>query len=166
MATTFEILESTAEALSSAGSLEGIQEIVRRSARRLCNADGATFILRKGEFCYYADEDAIAPLWKGRRFPMDKCISGWVMRKREVAVVEDIYKDDRIPIDAYRPTFVKSLVVVPIRTADPIGAIGSYWAIQRCPNVAEVRLLQRLADSTALAMEKLGLLDDRADRPR
>lgn len=39
-------------------------------------ADGATFVQRDGEFCYYADESAIKPLWKGSRFLLTECISG------------------------------------------------------------------------------------------
>ena len=85
-----------------------------RAARRLTNADGATLILREGRECHYVDEDAIEPLWKGRRFPLEHCISGWAMQHREPAVVEDIYADARIPHDLYRPTFVRSLLVAPI----------------------------------------------------
>ena len=48
-------------------------------------------------------------------------------------MIEDIYADDRIPHDAYRPTFVKSLAMVPIRTLDPVGAIGNYWAERHQP---------------------------------
>jgi hypothetical protein len=36
---------------------------------------------------------------------------------RAVAI-EDIYLDDRIPHEAYRPTFVKSLAMLPIRQLD------------------------------------------------
>src|SRR5262249_27351111 len=61
----------------------GVMEIVRSAARELTGADGATFVLREGDLCYYADEDAIAPLWKGRRFPASACISGWTMLHRE-----------------------------------------------------------------------------------
>jgi hypothetical protein len=150
--------------LSLARDLPTIQEIVRRSARRLTGADGATFILREGELCHYADEDAIGPLWKGQRFPMDACISGWVMLNRKSAVIEDIYADDRIPHEAYRPTFVKCLVMVPIRTLDPIGAIGTYWALSHCPGLAEVRLLQALADTTAVAMENVRVFGELEQR--
>ncbi len=51
---------------------------------------------------------------EGQRFPVEHCISGWAMQHREPAVVEDVYDDPRIPQDLYRPTFVRSLVVVPI----------------------------------------------------
>ncbi len=141
--------------LSRARDLETIQVIVRQAARELTGCDGATFVLRDGEFCYYADEDAIEPLWKGQRFPLSICISGWAMLNREPAVIEDIYVDPRLPHEAYRPTFVKSLVMVPIRADDPIGAIGNYWAKQRKPTAEEVELLQALANTTAVAMENV-----------
>ena len=150
--------------LSLARDLPTIQEIVRCSARRLTGADGATFVLRDGDRCHYADEDAIEPLWKGQRFSMDICISGWAMLNRQPAVIEDIYADSRIPHDAYRPTFVKSLVMVPIRTMEPIGAIGTYWAQRRQPTAAEVQLLQALADTTAVAMENVRVFNELEER--
>lgn len=123
-----ERLIEVVQELSLARSLDRIMEIVRTAARELTGADGATFVLREGDFCHYVDEDAIEPLWKGQRFPLSACISGWAMLEREPAVIEDIYVDPRVPSDAYRPTFVKSLVMVPIRSASPVGAIGTYWA--------------------------------------
>ena len=150
--------------LSLARSVGQIQAIVRTSARRLTGADGATFVLRDGDRCYYADEDAISPLWKGQRFPMSVCISGWAMLNRRPAVIEDIYADQRIPHDAYRPTFVKSLAMVPIRTLDPVGAIGNYWATRHQPTEQEVELLQALADSTAVAMENVRVYSELEQR--
>ena len=89
---------------------------------------------------------------------MASCISGWAMINKRPAVVPDIYADPRIPIDAYRPTFVKSLVMVPIRADAPIGAIGTYWARRRSTTEEEVALIQMLADSTALAVENVQFL--------
>jgi GAF domain-containing protein len=117
-----EQLVAVVQELSKARTLEDIQIIVRSAARRLTGADGATFVLRDGDKCFYADEDAIQPLWKGMRFPLEACISGWAMINGRAAVIEDIYADARIPADAYRPTFVKSLAMVPIRAAQPVGA--------------------------------------------
>lgn len=145
-------------ALADAHSLDGIAAVVRSAARRLTCADGATFIMRDGDSCHYVDEDAISPLWKGQRFPMSACISGWAMLNREIAIIDDIYADARIPHDVYRPTFVKSLVMVPVRTADPIAAIGTYWSVTRTPSDDEVRVLQALADSTAVALQNARLV--------
>jgi signal transduction histidine kinase len=147
--------------LSLAQTVGEVQEIVRTAARRLCGADGATFVLRDGDRCYYADEDAISPLWKGQRFPLESCISGWVMDHAAPVVIEDIYADDRIPHDAYRPTFVQSLAMVPIRSsAQPIGAIGNYWSSHHRAGPDEVERLQALADATAVAMTNVALWSD------
>ncbi|MCC6623828.1 MAG: response regulator [Deltaproteobacteria bacterium] len=151
-------LVGTIPDLSRARSLADVQAIVRRAARLFAAADGATFVLRDGDQCFYADEDAIAPLWKGRRFPMTACISGWSMAHREAVAIEDIYADPRIPHDAYRPTFVRSLAMVPIRLADPIGAIGVYWAAQHRPSEAVLATLQALADSTSITIQNVGLI--------
>src|SRR5262249_24969509 len=149
-----------------ARTLEAIQLIVRRAARELTHADGATFVMRDVNLCYYADEDAISPLWKGQRFPMSACISGWAMLNRQAAVIEDIYADERIPHDAYRPTFVKSLVMVPIRRLDPLGAIGAYWATRHRATSEEVRLLQALADTAAVALENVRVFAELEERVR
>jgi hypothetical protein len=152
------LLVDVVQRLSLARDVETVREIVRTSARRLAEADGATFVLRDGDLCHYVDEDAISPLWKGQRFPMSACVSGWAMLHRRPAVIKDIYADDRIPHDAYRPTFVKSLVMVPIRTLDPVGAIGTYWAERHRPTATEVHVLQALADTTAVALENIRVL--------
>jgi len=148
-------LVAAIQELSLARNLEGVMSVVRHAARELAGADGATFVLREGDQCFYADEDAIGPLWKGQRFPMSACISGWAMIHREPAVIPDIYQDDRIPVDAYRPTFVKSLVMVPIRSDSPVGAIGTYWASEHAASMEEVQVLQSLANTTAVAMENV-----------
>ena len=82
-------------------------------------------------------EDAMAPLWKGHAFPIENCIGGWSMLNRQSASIPDIYVDQRVVHDKYRSTFVKSLLMVPIGAADPVGAIGNYWARQRQPSGEE-----------------------------
>ena len=130
--------------LASARDEATVFDIVRKAARALTAADGVTFVLREGNHCFYAEEDAIAPLWKGRRFPIDTCISGWAMLHRTFTVVPDIFTDERIPQDVYRPTFVKSLAMVPVRREDPIGAIGAYWATAHAATADEIGVLQSL----------------------
>ena len=157
---TLSALLGAVQQLSLARSVDDVQKIVRVAARELAEADGATFVLRDGDKCFYADEYAIAPLWKGQRFPLEACISGWAMLNRQSVVIEDIYADDRIPHEAYRPTFVKSLVMVPIRRVDPLGAIGMYWADHRTPGERELMAAQALADSTAVALEHVRVLGE------
>lgn len=159
-----EKLVDVVQHLSLARTLDEITAIVRLAARDLTGADGATFVLRDGDQCYYADENAISPLWKGRRFPLNICISGHCIQTRQIIVIEDIYQDERIPIEAYRPTFVKSLVMVPIRQDAPIGAIGNYWANFHQATPEEIKLLQALADTTSVAIEKIILYQELEQR--
>jgi two-component sensor histidine kinase len=141
--------------LSAAHSLEEIMTIVTHGVRTLLGADGVTFVLRDGDRCYYAEEDAISPLWKGKRFPMSACISGWCMLEREPVMIRDIYQDPRIPHDAYRPTFVHSLAMVPIRQDDPVGALGAYWAKIRDANKDELEQLQTIANAASLTIARV-----------
>lgn len=157
--TAMERLVVVVQELSHARTLDAVMQIVRRAGRELTGADGATFVLRDGDNCYYAEENAISPLWKGRRFPMSACISGWVMLNAKPAVIPDIYKDPRIPVEAYRPTFVKSLAMVPIRVENPVGAIGNYWATNRQPTDEEVAILQALANVTSVSLENVDLYE-------
>ncbi|MDX1874600.1 sensor domain-containing diguanylate cyclase [Mycolicibacterium sp. 120266] len=161
-----ERLLHAVQELSLARSLPEIQRIVRHAAREVVGCDGTTFVLREGDTCYYADEYAIAPLWKGSRFALATCVSGWVMLNGAAAVIPNIYGDDRVPHAAYRPTFVKSLVMVPIRRMRPVGAIGTYWATERSATAREVALLQALADSTSIAMENIQLYAELERRVR
>lgn len=134
-------------------------EVVRRAARALTAADGATFVLRRGDSVHYADEDAIAPLWKGATFALGACISGWCVDRGETVVIEDVFADPRIPKALYEPTFVKSVLMVPIRKHDPLGAIGTYWAAPHAASAREIELLEVLAESAAVAVDRVNLLE-------
>lgn len=151
----FNTLIASIQELFLARDIKTIQQIVTKTARKISGADGATFVLNENGVCYYADEDAIAPLWKGKRFPMDACMSGWAIQHHESVIVKDIYQDDRIPIDTYKPTFVKSMAVVPIHRNDPLGAIGIYWSAVQETGREKMELIESLADSTAVAIENV-----------
>jgi histidine kinase/GAF domain-containing protein/histidine kinase/DNA gyrase B/HSP90-like ATPase len=145
--------------LRAAEDLATVQEIVRTSARRLAGADGATFVLRDVDHCFYADEDAISPLWKGQRFPLTNCISGWAMLHARSVVIGDITGDDRIPIESYRPTFVKSLAMVPVGGEKPVAAIGAYWARRHTATPDQVCALEELAAEAGAALHRIGQAD-------
>lgn len=156
---TLSALDALVVDLAMARGLDEVMAVVRRNARGLTGADGISFVLRENGRCYYADEDAVTPLWKGQRFPMEACISGWAMRHGEIVVIEDIYADDRVPHAAYRPTFVRSLVMVPVRQDDPVAAIGAYWARRHRPQPEVIRALRRIANSAAVAMTNIALVN-------
>ncbi|MBM6584259.1 MULTISPECIES: DUF4118 domain-containing protein [Microvirga] len=150
-------LEAVLRRLAISISSQEVMEIIAQAARALLHADGVTFVLRDGDRCYYAEEDAISPLWKGKRFPMEACISGWCMINGQGVIIPDIYADARIPHDAYRPTFVRSLAMVPIGQDNPIAAVGAYWSRLREIPPPELDLLQALGNAAALALSHVEL---------
>jgi two-component system CheB/CheR fusion protein len=82
------------------------------------------------------------------------------MKNRQHTVVPDIYADSRIPHEAYRPTFVHSLLMVPVRVEDPVGAIGVYWASNHEATTAEVELTQAIANGASLALANVALYQE------
>ena len=153
------LLDDAVAQLRDAQRLLDVQVTVRTAARRLARAEGATFVLRDSDKCFYADEDAMSPLWKGQRFPITQCISGWAMLNDDVAIIPDITVDERVPHEAYRPTFVKSLVMVPVGSPKPLAAIGAYWARAHRPTEERIQMLCDLARETAIAIDRVGLAD-------
>lgn len=138
----------TLKRLESASSLSAIADAVTRSARELMTCDGATFVAGEADECHYVSEDAIGPLWKGLRFPMSSCLSGWVMQHGRTALVPDIFHDPRIPLTVYEPTFARSVILVPVGS-DARAAVGFYWKAPRTFHEHEVRTAEMLASAVA-----------------
>jgi signal transduction histidine kinase/CheY-like chemotaxis protein len=149
-----EVLLTATRAMARAQDLAELSSIAQAAARRLSGADGATFAIRDGDDCHYTDEDPPGPRWKGLRFPLGECLSGWAMQHRQPVVVDEVGTDDRVPRGA-REAPVSSAVVVPIRSQRPVAALGTYWSAPFRPDRTRVRLLQALADSAADALESL-----------
>lgn len=140
--------------LADASTVAEIASAVIRVGRALLDCDGITFVLNENGHCHYMDEDGISPLWKGQRFPSDICVSGWVMRNRQAAVIPNVFHDARIPHDIYRRTFVKSMQMVPVGENGE-AAIGAYWAEYHDPSDEESMVLHALARMTAAAMARI-----------
>ena len=155
----FQRLAYAIEQLSAARRPDDVVEIVRRSARGLSGARGVAVVLREDDKCHYLAEDSDSPLWAGMRFPAISCISGWAMMNRQAAVIPDIFLDPRIPHDAYRPTYVRSLVMTPVGEDPAFAAIGAYWDHVRQPTDEEIGVLAALARSTATAFKNVQLYD-------
>jgi len=160
LARTFEcrwkLLDAACDRIAVAHTLDALIDVFHTTARAVCSADGATFVLRDGDHCRYVEEDAVGPLWKGQRFPMADCISGWCMLNGETAAIEDIFADPRIPHDAYRRTFVKSLVMAPVSPVSPKAAIGAYWSHRRRFTEREIETVGLLALCVGETMAQLG----------
>ncbi|WP_143177775.1 GAF domain-containing sensor histidine kinase [Cystobacter ferrugineus] len=152
---TLEDVLSLLEATQLLARIREFREVAQRTcsaAKRLSAADGVTFVLSEGENVYYAEEEAPACLWRGRRFPASECISGWAIRHHQPVAIRDIYADSRIPLAAYRPTFVRSLAILPLGHESPVGSLGVYWAHEHAATEREMFLLDVLAEAASAAL--------------
>jgi K+-sensing histidine kinase KdpD len=149
------LLIAVVQELSHAREMQQIVEIVHRAAQQLTGADSAAFVLREGEYARYVAESAAEPIWSGRRFPLRNCVSGWAITERRSIAIADVYRESRVPIEHYRATFVQSLAAVPIRSAEPLGAIAVHWADRHECTADELMLLEALANTTAVAIENV-----------
>lgn len=144
------------QGLAGSRDLQSLADTVTRGCRALTHADGAALILREGaEHVRYIATDAIEPLWQGQRFELDECIGGRVIREKIPAIVPDLASDLHTDTARYKASFVKSLVAVPIGTADPAGAIGCYWQQPHRADDDELNILRVLGDTTAIALNNL-----------
>lgn len=150
-----EQLIDVVQQLSLAQNIQEIVDITSQAARMLTDASGATLVLRDGEMGYYGKEDAISPRWKEKLLPIGHCIERWCMKHHQTIAISDTIADERIPPDVCESNIVKSLVMVPIRQFKPIGTIGNYWETTHMATAEEIKLLQLLADSTSIAIDKV-----------
>ncbi|WP_162823753.1 GAF domain-containing sensor histidine kinase [Lysobacter sp. TY2-98] len=139
---------------------QSIVSILARSTRDLIGADGVTVVMRDGGRCRYLEEDAIGALWKGQDFALDSCISGWCITTGEPVIIPDIRQDPRIPLPLYEATFVRAMAMTPIVRDKPEGALGVYWATEHEATTLEMAALRALADSAALALANVQLLQE------
>jgi GAF domain-containing protein len=149
----FDILEQ----LSSARTTQGVLDILKEAVHTVAGADGATVMLRHGDFVHCADEATPGPIWEGQRLPLHSCIGGWVILNRQCAFIEDVSNDPRVRVAAWAGTMAKSLAVFPIRSADPVGALGVYWKDRLVPDSDLAGILQALANAAAIALDNVRL---------
>jgi diguanylate cyclase (GGDEF)-like protein len=130
-----------------------LQTLLKKAAKQLTASDATSLILRQGEKCFYLDEESAKPLWKGMSFPLSSCISGWSILNAETVAIEDIFKDERVPIALYQDKNIQSLLVVPIGKSKVIGVISVYWNDMHTPSQSEIMQLEALAGVSSLVFE-------------
>lgn len=149
------------ERLVTAGSVEEVVAVLRDTARAAVGAEGVAVVIEHDGRCSYVAEDAVSPLWQGLTFPADHCISGWVMHHNETVAIPDVRLDPRIPQDAYSPTFVRSMVMVPIGRPVSVAALGAYWSEVRTHDLNTIKRLESLARLATIAIENARLTQAR-----
>ncbi len=148
-------LAVAAKRLAAARSIDEVAAVLCDTARDIVGSDGIAVVLREDGVCHYVAEDAIEPLWRGARFPMTECVSGWAMLNRESVVIPNLEGDPRVPQIAYHRTSMRSLAMVPMGAPEPVAALGAYWCAYVEPDHATVRRLEVLAQVAGAAFSRL-----------
>lgn len=149
------LLTEAMSRLSRTGSIDEIVTVLRYCARSIGRADGITVIRRDGDQVSYIAEDALSPLWTGQQFPIEACISGLAILEAHPIHIPDIYDDPRVPIDAYRVTFVRSMAMYPIGLMGPSMAMGAYWAEPGAIDPAASAMLASLARYAGVTLRRV-----------
>lgn len=152
---------SASERLVMARTVDEVVAVLRDTARATVGAEGIAVVVANDGCCSYVAEDAVSPLWQGQTFAADQCISGWAMRHGETVAIADVRLDPRIPQDAYAPTFVRSLVMVPIGKPVPVAALGAYWSQVHSHAPDTISRLESLARLATIAIENARLTQAR-----
>jgi GAF domain-containing protein len=160
MATTlfferYRLLGEANARLARATCVDAVLEVLRTHALAISGAEGVAVIRRDGDLVTYVGEDAIAPLWSGRSFPIRQCVSGLAILSRQPIVIPDITADSRVPMSAYLGTFVRSMAVFPLGAPRPLAALGLYWREARPFGRDVEELTTLLAQSANLAFQRL-----------
>lgn len=148
-------LTRAAKLLAATRSVDDIVAVLRTAARSVVGSDGIAVILREGDFCHYVAEDAIEPLWRGQRFPLTACVSGWAMLNRRSVIIPDIESDPRVPLEAYTRTSIRSLAMVPLGSPEPVAAVGAYWCAFVELDTGTIRRFEILAQVAAAAFTRV-----------
>jgi hypothetical protein len=141
--------------LVGAESEEDVAAVLLGHGRAIAGADGIAVARREGEEVRYVGEDSIAPLWARRSFPIDACLSGTAMLQNRPILVPDILDDLRVSLATYAPTFVRSLLMLPVGSVRPRLALGAYWAKAGPIDGQAVDLLSQLTGQARLVLERI-----------
>lgn len=150
--------------LMQATSIESAVEIVRSVGRAITGADGIAIVRRIGDRSVYVAEDSIAPLWAGRDFPLNECVSGAAMLRNETILIPDIQRSDEVPLNLYLSTYVRRMAMAPFGLDAPVGAIGAYWRKQGPIEDETAALLTALAKAMGGVFQTLFIMEEAREK--
>jgi signal transduction histidine kinase len=157
-----EQLIGISRSLNSTLEMRPLLQKIVSSARDLTDADGASILLMEDDdtLRFAAASGPDAHLLEIAEVPLDGSIAGWVVRNREMLVVEDVESDPRhYVIQAIDPT--QSLIAVPMIFGEQvIGVVESVTTKARHRFTRQdIETLETLASIAAVAVQNARLFE-------
>jgi len=140
-------------------AMEGVVKLLDCEAGSLYLIDEA-----RGEIYFEVALGEAADQVKEIRLKIGEGISGWVAETGQSLLIPDVAKDPRwaSKVDKKSKFQTKNMVTVPVKTRNKI--IGVLQAVNKCRgrsfNQADLKLMESLADSVAIALENALLHDE------
>ncbi|MFN2285265.1 MAG: ATP-binding protein [Anaerolineae bacterium] len=159
---TLERLIHISRHLNSTLEMRPLLQQIVESARDLTDADGASILLMESDdalrFAAACGPDAT--LLEITEVPLDNSLAGWVVKNRQMLIVEDVLSDPRhFVIRSIDPT--QSLLAVPMIFGDQvIGVLESVTTKTRHRFTPEdIETLETLASIAAVAVQNARLFE-------
>ncbi len=159
---TLERLLHISRHLNSTLEMRPLLQQIVESARDLTDADGASILLMESDntlrFAAACGPDA--SLLEIAEVPLDNSLAGWVVRNRQMLIVEDVLSDPRhFVIQSVNPT--QSLLAVPMLFGDQIiGVLESVTTKTRHSfTQQDIETLETLASVAAVAVQNARLFE-------
>lgn len=159
---TLERLIHISRRLNSTLEMRPLLQQIVDSARDLTDADGASILLMESDntlhFAAACGPDA--SLLEITEVPLDNSLSGWVVKNRQMLIVEDVLSDPRhFAIQAVNPT--QSLLAFPMIFGDQvIGVLESVTTKARHRfSAQDMETLETLASIAAVAVQNARLFE-------
>jgi len=159
---TLERLLHISRHLNSTLEMRPLLQQIVESAHDLTDADGASILLMEGDdtlrFAAACGPDA--NVLEIAEVPLDNSLAGWVVRNRQMLIVEDVLSDPRhFAIQSIDPT--QSLLAVPMIFGDQvIGVLESVTTKTRHRfTPQDIETLETLASVAAVAVQNARLFE-------
>lgn len=149
--------------ICQASSAEELYSLLPRAARALTRGVLAVLLVRDGDQFEVVAEDSEQPRWQGQRFPLVDCVAGWSLRQHETVVIGDLLTDARITPEHLHGTALRSAVMVPLQAGRTEAVLGVYWTEAQTPRYEVQRVIEALAETTAVTLYNRQLLANRGN---
>ena len=161
-----EALADVARAVSESLRMGEVMRLILRHSMSLLGAEGGCIGLRRDDYLPIVAAAGSGDVLAGIMLPIRSSISGRAVREQAAIIVNDVPNDDEVSRQVQRLVRVRNTIVVPLSTAR--GVIGTLSVFNRKADFDDddARVLQRLADHVAVAIENARLYEELAESSR
>jgi len=167
--TEIQTLYAVQQAINSHLDMPIVLQLVADQARRLTSARQSLIFLLEDKTlrAAFGAGETTSRLWVGYKLPLRGSLVGEALRKGQPVRIFDAEADPRLRPAVYRELGVRSLLIVPLRTASrPIGALVVTDKVFGAFGPNDERVLATVAAGAAIGLENAQIYRDEQERRR